>query len=268
ITIHNNNQMEDTYYDENYSDSDSESATEIENFPILNFDINVYQDVRNKILQQNSDNKNEDYDLNNATEENISSEFDEDIEEILLDQSPLAQLKGTWEVDRNTIMQWNEKLDELECFEANGSYLHQRLGPGVSNFGCNSKHDDLSTILEKFRNWIKLMAKSDNKLQKQQLIWSLLLAIKILKSGLPKDLIYSPFDNQILPTLLMTQIAFKLAKIDLSDKAKAEFLEEKECTQFGNLLGESLWQSRIVLKNNLLTLKNPQSLEQYATALL
>ncbi|CAG8768358.1 3837_t:CDS:2, partial [Dentiscutata heterogama] len=56
-------------------------------------------------------------------------------------------------------------------------------------------------------------------------------------------------------------------KINLSDKAKAEFLEEKECAQFGNLLGESLWQSGIVLKNNLLTLENPQSLEQYAAAL-
>ncbi|CAG8673465.1 627_t:CDS:2, partial [Dentiscutata heterogama] len=164
---------------------------------------------------QNSDNENKNYDLNNAIEENISSEFDEDIEEILLDQS----------------------------------------------------YDDLSTILAKFGNWIKLMAKSDNKLQKQQLIQSLLPAIKTLKSGLPKDLIYSPFDNQVLPTLLMTQIAFKLAKINLSDKAKAEFLEEKECTQFGNLLGESLWQSRIVLKNNLLTLENPQSLKQYAAAL-
>ncbi|CAG8741492.1 15623_t:CDS:1, partial [Dentiscutata heterogama] len=79
--------IEDTYYDKNYSDSDSKSATEIENFPILNFDIDAYQDVRNKILQQNSDNENEDYNLNNVTEENISSEFDEDIEEILLDQS-------------------------------------------------------------------------------------------------------------------------------------------------------------------------------------
>ncbi|CAG8816143.1 24144_t:CDS:2, partial [Gigaspora margarita] len=113
--------MEDINYDESYSDSDSEF--------------------------QNSNNENEDYDLNNTTKENISSEFDGEIEEILLDQSitnnkyspyvivdnnnnerriqqcnridkggsnwPLAQLKGTWEVDHNTIIQWNEKLDKL-----------------------------------------------------------------------------------------------------------------------------------------------------------
>ncbi|CAG8842541.1 40238_t:CDS:2, partial [Gigaspora margarita] len=114
-----------TNYDESYSDSDSEFVTEIENLFIFNFDIDTYQDVKNKILQQNSDNKNENYDLNNITEENISSEFDEEIEEILLDQSitnnkytpcsnrPLAQLKGTWKVDCNTIIQWNEKLDKL-----------------------------------------------------------------------------------------------------------------------------------------------------------
>ncbi|CAG8836721.1 23297_t:CDS:2, partial [Gigaspora margarita] len=210
----------DTNYDKSYSDSDSEFVTEIENLPILNFDIDTYQDVKNKILQQNSDNENEYYDLNNTTEENISSEFDEEIEEILLDQSitnnkytpcvivdndnnerriqqcnrideggsnqPLAQLKGTWEIRS-----------------------------GVSKFGCNNKHDDLSAILEKFRNWIQLVAKSDNKLQKQQLIWSLLPAIKTLK------------------------LAFKLAKIDLSDKAKVAFLKEKDCAHFGNLLRES-----------------------------
>ncbi|CAG8608520.1 19229_t:CDS:1 [Racocetra persica] len=42
--------MENTNYNKNYFDSDSEFATEIENFPILNFDIDAYQDVKNKIL--------------------------------------------------------------------------------------------------------------------------------------------------------------------------------------------------------------------------
>ncbi|CAG8478286.1 5082_t:CDS:2 [Racocetra fulgida] len=185
--------MENINYDESYSvqyssNSDSESVTEIENFPILNFDIDTYQDVKNKILQQNSDNDNEDYDLNNVTEESTLSEFNEE-------------------------------------------------------FGCDNKHDDLSAILEKFGNWIQLVAKSDNKLQKKQLIWSLLPAIETLKPCLPKDLIYSKvddFDKLVLPTFLMIQIAFKLAKIDLSTKAKAAFLKEKEYTYCGNLLGESL----------------------------
>ncbi|CAG8771022.1 34079_t:CDS:2, partial [Gigaspora margarita] len=188
--------MEDTNYDESYSDSDSEFVTEIENLPILNFDIDTYQDKK------------------------ISSEFDKEIEEILLDQSitnnkytpcvivdndnnerriqqcnrideggsnqPLAQLKGTWEVD----------------------------------------------------------------------------PIKTLKLGLPKDLIYSPFDNQVLPTLLITQIAFKLAKIDLSDKAKVAFLKEKDCAHFGNLLGESFNQIYAAFQN-----PNPNShlLFEYTT---
>ncbi|CAG8667667.1 31907_t:CDS:2 [Gigaspora margarita] len=39
------------------------------------------------ILTVNFDNENKDYDLNNTIEKNISSEFDEEIEEILLDQS-------------------------------------------------------------------------------------------------------------------------------------------------------------------------------------
>ncbi|CAG8855150.1 41298_t:CDS:2, partial [Gigaspora margarita] len=53
--------IEDTNYNESYSDSDSEF--------------------------QNSDNENKDYDFNNTTEKNILSEFDEEIDEILLNQS-------------------------------------------------------------------------------------------------------------------------------------------------------------------------------------
>ncbi|CAG8683844.1 997_t:CDS:1, partial [Ambispora leptoticha] len=74
-----------SHFDLYSSNSDSESADEIENFSILNFDNDTYQDVRNKILQQNSCNENEDYDLNNELEENIF-EFDEGVDEILPDQ--------------------------------------------------------------------------------------------------------------------------------------------------------------------------------------
>ncbi|CAG8763533.1 7834_t:CDS:2, partial [Ambispora leptoticha] len=144
---------------------------------------------------------------------------------------PLAQLKGTWEIDQEAIKQWNERLNELECFEANGGHLHKRLGKGFTEFSCDSKHDDLTAILEQFGNWIQLVAKSGNELQKQQLIWSLLPAIESIKPYLPQDLIHSRIDTfkkPILPTLLIIQIAFKLAKIDLSIKAKAAILKEKE----------------------------------------
>ncbi|CAG8837479.1 29913_t:CDS:2, partial [Gigaspora margarita] len=68
-------------------------------------------------------------------------------------------------------------------------------------------------------------------------------SIETLKPCLPKDLIYSQvdsFDKLALSTLLIIQIAFKLAKIDLSVKAKVVLLKEKECAYFGNLLEESL----------------------------
>ncbi|CAG8808321.1 8995_t:CDS:1, partial [Racocetra fulgida] len=40
----------------------------------------------------------------------------------------------------------------------------------VKETDCNKKHDDLTGVLETFGNWIQLVAKSNNKLQKQQLI--------------------------------------------------------------------------------------------------
>ncbi|CAG8839059.1 20989_t:CDS:2, partial [Gigaspora margarita] len=113
------------------------------------------------------------------------------------------------------------ELDKGKCHEANSGYLHRRLNRGVLDFGCDNKHNDSFAILENFGNWIPLT----------------------LKPCLPKDLIYSQvdsFDKLVLSTLLMIQIAFKLAKIDLSAKAKAVLLKEKECTYFRNLLGEFL----------------------------
>ncbi|CAG8695464.1 9064_t:CDS:1, partial [Cetraspora pellucida] len=53
-----------------YNNSDSESVDEIENFPILNFDNDTYQNIKDKILQLDGDN-NEDYDLNSEIEEII-----------------------------------------------------------------------------------------------------------------------------------------------------------------------------------------------------
>ncbi|CAG8583176.1 10650_t:CDS:2 [Racocetra fulgida] len=202
-----------------YNDSDSESVDEIENFPILNFDNDTYQNIKDKILQLDGDD-NEDYDLNS------------EIEEII---------------------------------------LHDEYGKGTRETDCNEKHDDLTRVLETFGNWIQLVAKSDNIIQKQQLIWLLLPAVESLKSYLPRELLYKPINPDpserfVMPTLLITRIAFRLAKIDLSIKAKAASLKENECTYFGNLLGESLWQSRILLKDNLPILENPQSLVQYASS--
>ncbi|CAG8816409.1 15877_t:CDS:1, partial [Dentiscutata erythropus] len=53
-----------------YNDSDSESVDEIENFSILNFDNDTYQNVKDKILQLDGDD-NEDYDLNSEIKEII-----------------------------------------------------------------------------------------------------------------------------------------------------------------------------------------------------
>ncbi|CAG8800931.1 5283_t:CDS:2, partial [Gigaspora margarita] len=69
----------------NCNDSDSESADEIENLPILNFDNDTYQNVKDNILQIDSDN-NEDYNLNNEIEEIILlNELDERFDKIIPD---------------------------------------------------------------------------------------------------------------------------------------------------------------------------------------
>ncbi|CAG8818666.1 30278_t:CDS:2, partial [Gigaspora margarita] len=74
--------------------------------------------------------------------------------------------------------------------------------------------------------------------------------VESLKLYLPRDLLYKPInldpsERFVMPTLLITQIAFRLAKIDLSIKAKAASLKENEYKYFRPLLGESLWQSHI-----------------------
>ncbi|CAJ0829624.1 3270_t:CDS:2 [Entrophospora sp. SA101] len=66
--------------------------------------------------------------------------------------------------------------------------------------------------------------------------------------------------NNIIPTQLMIQIAFKLSKIDLSNAKKATMLKNDECNNIGNIIGESLWQSCGIIKENLPTLQNPQFL--------
>ncbi|CAG8678246.1 3996_t:CDS:2, partial [Dentiscutata heterogama] len=152
-----------------YNDSDSESVDEIENFPILNFNNDTYQNIKDKILQLDGDD-NEDYDLNS------------EIEKIILH-------------------------DELD--EANGGHLYRRYGKGTRETDCNEKHDDLTRVLETFENWIQLVAKSDNIIQKQQLIWLLLPAVELLKPYLLRELLYKPINPDpserfVMLTLLIT----------------------------------------------------------------
>jgi hypothetical protein len=133
---------------------------------------------------------------------------------------------------------------------------------------CHKPHNDSSEILENFGHWLLSVARSNNEPQKQQLIWSLLPMIESLKPYLPNNAVSKqshPSENA--PTLLMVKIALRLAKIDLSMKAKVAILKDDDCTNFGTIMGESLWQSRSSIKTTLPTLENPQSLIHYAAAL-
>ncbi|CAG8600402.1 13835_t:CDS:2, partial [Dentiscutata heterogama] len=206
-----------------YNDSDSESVDEIENFSILNFNNDTYQNIKDKILQLDGDD-NKDYNFNSEIEEIIlHDELDEGFDKIIPNIPENKDNKytscSTWEID--------------QCYEADSSHLHRRYSKGTRETDYNEKHDDLTRVLETFGNWIQLVAKSDNIIQKQQLIWLLLLAVESLKPYLPQELLYKPINPDpskrfVMPTLLITQIAFQLAKIDLSIKAKAASLKEND----------------------------------------
>lgn len=154
------------------------------------------------------------------------------------------------------------------CFEDNGGHLHKRLGRGPKKYSCYEQHNDSTTILETFGHWLLSVAKSNNESQKQQLIWSLLPMIESLKPHLPTKVVSQqspPLESTSTP--LMVQIALRLAKVNVSREAKVAMLRQDDCTNFGTIMGESLWQSRTSLKEVLPTLENPESLVHYAAAL-
>ncbi|CAG8549933.1 15896_t:CDS:2 [Dentiscutata heterogama] len=165
-----------------YNDSDSESVDEIENFSILNFNNDTYQNIKDKILQLDGDD-NEDYDLNSEIEEIILyNELDEGFDKIIPNIPENKDNKYTpcviinndndnYKIQRYNGIDANQPLAQLKkYYEANGDYLHRRYGKGTRETDCNEKHDNLTRVLETFENWIQLVAKSDNIIQKQQLI--------------------------------------------------------------------------------------------------
>jgi hypothetical protein len=131
---------------ESDNDSDAESSNEMYNFPALKFDLDTLQSVKEHAGPQDDEVEEEDYDLDeNAEKSEISADPDEgtdqdlpDIESerytpcVIVDNDndeevvqrcnkinvgepnrPLRQLKGTWEVDRDAVEQFDGKLHEL-----------------------------------------------------------------------------------------------------------------------------------------------------------
>ncbi|CAG8730116.1 13024_t:CDS:2 [Cetraspora pellucida] len=135
-------------FDLYFSDSDIESADEIKNFPILNFNDNTYQNVKNQILQLNS-NDDKDYDLNNEMEENILlDELDEGIDEVLSD-NPIKNNKYT-PYKKNLYQQIQRSQDKIERLLILDKFIDQIIN--IDDYVTPDQHEQLWTLSEQIYN--------------------------------------------------------------------------------------------------------------------
>ncbi|RIB01239.1 hypothetical protein C2G38_2296925, partial [Gigaspora rosea] len=148
-----------------------------------------------------------------------------------------------------------------KCFEKHGGHLHKRLGPGKSQICVeNNLHtEDTNHILRLFSSWLFNLSYSQNENKKEEVLWHL---IKLLET--PELSSSTSMDTDFnLPSPLLVKIAMKINRFDYYSSTDKKLIKVEESRQFGEMLGNTICNSRKDIEKNRNKLENPSSLDEY-----
>ena len=169
-----------------------------------------------------------------------------------------------------------------ECYKENGGHLYVRSRKkGKRAVHCNETNnysDDVAASLELIGNWILQVAHEGSPEFQEKILAEITPVLQQLdnKNNLfqKNNPLFSENDasqmnnlssktNKILkvPSLFAVKLIFKLYNIDLNK------INSKNSQLYGNKLAKFLIENRQKLHNNKLLLENPQSLDEYQSAI-
>ena len=161
------------------------------------------------------------------------------------------------------------------CFEINGGHLHKRQGSGKKSQTCvsNELHaKDTDHVLKFFSNWLLNLSCSKDEEKKKKVLWHMMRLLETSESNtlLPLDTeretpstSLSADTERHLPSLLLVKTAMKINMLDNYSSADGKSVKADECRQFGEILGNSICDSRKEIEELRDGLENPASLDEY-----
>ena len=147
-----------------------------------------------------------------------------------------------------------------KCFEKHGGHLHKRVGPGKSQTCIdNQLHvEDTNRILRLFSSWLFNLSHSQNE-NKEEVLWHI---IKLLETT--ESLSASSTDTEFdLPSPLLVTIAMKIKKFDYHSPTDKKLVKVEKYCQFGEMLGNTVCNSRKEIEKNRDKLENSSLLDEY-----
>ena len=164
-----------------------------------------------------------------------------------------------------------------DCLVLNGAHLHVKPGSGKKSSSCvdRKKHEEDSTSsLRLIARWINNVASSNNNDTKNNLLN--LLINKVIgdfnttetKATLPSSsTVIGSSDNLLIPSFFHLNIAFAVKNININEDEENSQLDSKTFKNYGEILANSIWQSRNIIKENKLPLEEPESLDEFYEAI-
>jgi len=164
-----------------------------------------------------------------------------------------------------------------DCLVLNGAHLHVKPGSGKKSSSCvdRKKHEEDSTSsLRLIARWINNVASSNNNDTKNNLLN--LLINKVIgdfnttetKATLPSSsTVIGSSDNLLIPSFFHLNIALAVKNININEDEENSQLDSKTFKNYGEILANSIWQSRNIIKENKFPLEEPESLDEFYEAI-
>ncbi|RIB26762.1 hypothetical protein C2G38_2138146 [Gigaspora rosea] len=179
----------------------------------------------------------------------------------------------------------------VNCYVTHGGHLHIQPGRGGKQVSCIEKgehNNDATSSLNTFSKWVEQTAASDNETMKVSLLKELVKTLNRITTNVQSSASASsttpivstgtsftastistniPSTASTVPSSFLIKAAFKIKKINITKEAQATQLKEIMCKDFREILAHSVLNARPELKQNLPSIEEPKSLNEYNNAM-
>nr|CAG8595457.1 516_t:CDS:2 [Entrophospora candida] len=161
----------------------------------------------------------------------------------------------------------------IGCFEIDSNVVRE-VGKEIEKLDRKKHEEDSTSSLRLIARWINNVASSNNNDTKNNILN--LLINKVIgdfnktetKATLPSSsTVIGSSDNLLIPSFFHLNIALAVKNLNINEDEENSQLDSKTFKNYGEILATSIWQSRNIIKENKLSLEEPESLDEFYEAI-
>ncbi|CAJ0630448.1 3315_t:CDS:2 [Entrophospora sp. SA101] len=187
----------------------------------------------------------------------------------------IHNLIGCFEIDSNVVREVGKEVEKLGVCLKHLNLDQNKFHRPIEGESHRKKHkEDSTSSLRLIARWINNVASSNNNDTKNNLLN--LLINKVIgdfnttetKATLPSSsTVIGSSDNLLIPSFFHLNIALAVKNVNMNEDEENSQLDSKTFKNYGEILANSIWQTRNIIKENKLPLEEPESLDEFYEAI-